>query len=166
MQHLPNPWSQITAHLFPAAWLSSLWRCSSLVWPTQEHWKHLELPKKFFVPLDSTPTAEVIKAQKATNLLGVSQPPQSCLKPPTLWDGSWNFTAKGLKPSIPKGQEFRALWLFKGLFSFSRTISKGRCFPKTNGAHSIIKAFCLSSQNAIKLPTGHESGTLKQYKQQ
>lgn len=108
MHHLPQSLvlDHFTAHLFPAAWLSSLWRCSSLV---ESHTGALKTSgtttNPFFVPLDSTPKAEVIKAQKANNLLGVPQSLLGSLKPPTLWDRSWNFPGMAL----PRGSSHQVL---------------------------------------------------------
>lgn len=65
------------------------------------------------------------------------------------------------QPLGPEGQELRPLGLLKGLFSFSRSISKGRCLLPQNQQYPLNNKSIQSSQKAIKLSTGHESGALK-----
>lgn len=143
--------------------VSSLWRCSRLVETHMEVLRASETTKTmFFVPLNSTSKAEVRQAQEANNLLG-----DLTLTSELQWlqIGAGIFLAWHCQVAqvpghscthshqVLKGQELRPLWLFKGLFSFSRTISKRGSSPKS----TVSIKWQNHSASDTKLTEGHKT---------
>lgn len=195
MQYLTNPWSWITLKLTFSqqfGWqliVEMLQPDGDPHWSTESIWNYQE--KALCAFSDSTSKVEVRKAKKANNLSGniilTYELPRvwmslmlsdlSCNFPgmaltgssspwallcPAVWDGHAH-SHKILKVKREESWVFlKDCFLLVGQYP-REVLPPNQQYPLNNKAILPQKQ---SLQKAIKLSTGHKSGTLKQYKQQ